>query len=289
MNGRNRRSVRRQVPGRRRQFQHRQQRHLLDLRARGVQEPVATAPPEGRLAVHQHPGLAVHHPGTGADARGGRDLVSGHGGRDRAINPIGRRSPTLWSSLAPITSTDERAGDDRVSSAGYGGRDDGDNPGRPLVRRRVRGRRADGRRALVRFIEKDPGGAGIPGNRTRYWRQGGTCSPPTCCSDVARGCARQESFHDFGKDIPPRRLDTDRIFALCFPRQPILVEPGDGSNYWRDTVPSTPTSRPTWRLPKHAATHPTPPLAVGTASYLRPARSLRDRTMKTQGVGAPTR
>ena len=75
--------VRRQVPDHRfRPEQLHQLGHLLDLRAHAVQQPVAAAAPERRLAVRRAAEDPVHHPGAGADALAGRDLVPGHGRRD---------------------------------------------------------------------------------------------------------------------------------------------------------------------------------------------------------------
>ena len=77
-----RRPLRREVSHHRlRPEQFHQLGHLFRLRADAVQEPVAAAAPQRRMAVRRPAEDPVHHPGAGPDALRGRNLVPGHGRR----------------------------------------------------------------------------------------------------------------------------------------------------------------------------------------------------------------
>ena len=117
----------------------------------------------------------------------------------------------------------------------------------------------------------------------------------------------KSSSHDFGKDVLPRRLESDRIFAYDFRDNRIPAEPGDGSNYWRDvgTVDAyfdanmeirsanPPLNLYNRRWPLRTASYPDPPARfdIGVDGDARAGppfadlRWLRHRRLR-QGLGA---
>ena len=85
------RALWREIPHHRfRAQQFHQLRHLFDLRADPVPQPVAAAASERRLAVRRPAEEPVHHPRARADALARRDLVSGHGRRHLPEHQPGR-------------------------------------------------------------------------------------------------------------------------------------------------------------------------------------------------------
>lgn len=91
----------------------------------------------------------------------------------------------------------------------------------------------DGR--VVRFIEKDPDAPGIPDEPDKVLASMGNYvfSTDALLRMLQEDAHDRTSSHDFGKDVLPRRLETDRIFAYDFRRNRIPADPGNG-NYWRD-------------------------------------------------------
>jgi len=95
-------------------------------------------------------------------------------------------------------------------------------------------RMADGR--IVRFIEKDPDAPGIPDEPGKVLASMGNY---VFSSDALLRMLREDaddrsSGHDFGRDVLPRRLETDRIFAYDFGANRIPGESAKRGNYWRD-------------------------------------------------------
>ena len=95
-------------------------------------------------------------------------------------------------------------------------------------------RMADGR--IVRFTEKDPDAPGIPGEPDKVLASMGNYvfATDALLNMLHEDAHDKTSAHDFGKDILPRRLETDRIFAYDFRNNRIPGEPSNGRNYWRD-------------------------------------------------------
>jgi glucose-1-phosphate adenylyltransferase len=95
-------------------------------------------------------------------------------------------------------------------------------------------RMADGR--IVRFIEKDPEAPTIPGEPDKVLASMGNYvfSTNALLSMLHEDAHDKSSSHDFAKDILPRRLESDRIFAYDFRDNRIPAEPGANSSYWRD-------------------------------------------------------
>jgi glucose-1-phosphate adenylyltransferase len=95
-------------------------------------------------------------------------------------------------------------------------------------------RMSDGR--IVRFIEKDPEAPAIPGEPDKILASMGNYvfSTEALLRMVHEDAFDKTSSHDFGKDVLPQRLDSDRVFAYDFRNNRIPGEPGDGANYWRD-------------------------------------------------------
>jgi glucose-1-phosphate adenylyltransferase len=93
---------------------------------------------------------------------------------------------------------------------------------------------ADGH--VVGFIEKDPDAPGIPGEPDKVLASMGNYvfSTEALMRMIYEDAADKTSSHDFGKDILPRRMGKDRIFAYDFRTNRIPGEPAGGGNYWRD-------------------------------------------------------
>lgn len=95
-------------------------------------------------------------------------------------------------------------------------------------------RMADGR--VVRFIEKDPDAPTIPGAPDKILASMGNYvfSTEALLRMLHEDANDKTSAHDFGKDVLPRRLERDRIFAYDFATNRIPGDPGNGGSYWRD-------------------------------------------------------
>jgi glucose-1-phosphate adenylyltransferase len=93
---------------------------------------------------------------------------------------------------------------------------------------------SDGR--IVRFVEKDPEAPTIPGEPDKVLASMGNYvfSTETLLRVVREDAADRSSSHDFGKDVLPGRVDSDRIFAYDFRTNRIPGETGLGNHYWRD-------------------------------------------------------
>ncbi|MBK8211266.1 MAG: glucose-1-phosphate adenylyltransferase [Rhodospirillales bacterium] len=93
---------------------------------------------------------------------------------------------------------------------------------------------ADGR--VVRFIEKDPDAPSIPGSPDKVLASMGNYvfSSEALLRMLHEDAHDKSSGHDFGKDVLPRRLDHDRIFAYDFATNHIPGDSGNGGSYWRD-------------------------------------------------------
>jgi glucose-1-phosphate adenylyltransferase len=148
-------------------------------------------------------------------------------------------------------------------------------------------RMADGR--IVRFIEKDPEAPAIPGEPDKILASMGNYvfSTDALLRMVHEDAFDKTSSHDFGKDVLPRRLETDRIFAYDFRTNRIPGEPGDGSNYWRDvgTVDAyfaanmemrsanPPLNLYNRRWPLRTASYPDPPVRFDSGFHGKPGQA----------------
>ncbi|MFO1154854.1 MAG: glucose-1-phosphate adenylyltransferase [Rhodospirillales bacterium] len=131
----------------------------------------------------------------------------------------------------------------------------------------------DGR--IVRFIEKDPEAPGRPGQPDTILASMGNYvfSPEALVRMVQADAADPRSSHDFGKDVLPARVETDRIFAYDFDSNRIPGEPTHSGNYWRDVgtidayfeanmearTPTSPLNLYNPRWPLRTASYPDPP------------------------------
>jgi glucose-1-phosphate adenylyltransferase len=141
---------------------------------------------------------------------------------------------------------------------------------------------ADGH--IVRFIEKDPEAPGLPGDPERVLASMGNYvfSAEALLRMVYEDAADRNSSHDFGKDILPRRVGKDRIFAYDFSNNRIPGETTRGGNYWRDVgtieayfqanmeirSENSPLNLYNRRWPLRTASYPDPParFALGDGS-----------------------
>jgi glucose-1-phosphate adenylyltransferase len=138
-------------------------------------------------------------------------------------------------------------------------------------------RMADGR--VVRFIEKDPDAPTIPGAPDKILASMGNYvfSTHTLLAMLHEDANDKTSAHDFGKDVLPRRLERDRIFAYDFATNRIPGDPGNGGSYWRDVgtidayfeanmeirSSSPPLNLYNRRWPLRTASYPDPPARFG--------------------------
>ncbi|MFZ1415089.1 MAG: glucose-1-phosphate adenylyltransferase [Defluviicoccus sp.] len=132
---------------------------------------------------------------------------------------------------------------------------------------------ADGR--IVRFIEKDPDAPGMPGRPETVLASMGNYvfSTTALLRMVEEDAADRLSSHDFGKDVLPKRIEADRIFAYDFASNRIPGESIHRGNYWRDVgtldayfeanmearSPGGPLNLYNPRWPLRTASYPDPP------------------------------
>ncbi len=93
---------------------------------------------------------------------------------------------------------------------------------------------ADGR--VTGFHEKDPNSPTIPGRPGEIL---GSMGNYAFCADALLDAVRndmknEKSSHDFAKDILPRMLEEDRVFAYDFGQNKIPGEPEGKAPYWKD-------------------------------------------------------
>jgi glucose-1-phosphate adenylyltransferase len=133
---------------------------------------------------------------------------------------------------------------------------------------------ADGH--IVRFIEKDPDAPSIPGEPETVLASMGNYvfSTEALVRMVKEDAADKLSGHDFGKDILPQRVGTERIYAYDFQTNRIPGEPTGGGNYWRDVgtvdayfeanmeirATNSPLNLYNRRWPLRTASYPDPPV-----------------------------
>jgi glucose-1-phosphate adenylyltransferase len=93
---------------------------------------------------------------------------------------------------------------------------------------------ADGQ--IVNFIEKDPEAPPLPGEPDKVLASMGNYvfATEALMRMVREDAADRSSSHDFAKDILPKRLGKDRIFAYDFRMNRIPGEPAGNAAYWRD-------------------------------------------------------
>ncbi|MFO1127074.1 MAG: glucose-1-phosphate adenylyltransferase [Rhodospirillales bacterium] len=148
---------------------------------------------------------------------------------------------------------------------------------------------ADGR--IVRFIEKDPDAPGRPDQPDTILASMGNYvfSPEALMRIVKADAADPRSSHDFGKDVLPSRVETDRIFAYDFETNRIPGESPHATNYWRDVgtidayfeanmearAPASPLNLYNPRWPLRTASYPDPPASFAADCDGRPGYAHR--------------
>jgi len=93
---------------------------------------------------------------------------------------------------------------------------------------------ADGR--IVAFHEKRPDAPTIPGTTDRVYASMGNYvfSTKTLLREVYADAAREDSSHDFGRDVLPSLANRVDMFAYDFQDNHIPGESPDATAYWRD-------------------------------------------------------
>jgi glucose-1-phosphate adenylyltransferase len=89
---------------------------------------------------------------------------------------------------------------------------------------------------IVGFHEKQPDAPSIPGDPDRVLASMGNYifSTRTLLREIYADAAREDSTHDFGRDILPRLLDRTDMFAYDFQTSQIPGETPGTAAYWRD-------------------------------------------------------
>src|SRR6266705_1916939 len=93
---------------------------------------------------------------------------------------------------------------------------------------------ADGH--ILEFHEKNPDAPTMPGDSDRVYASMGNYifNTYTLLHLLKEDARREESSHDFGKDILPKLAGHAEIFAYNFQNNRIQGEPEDAAPYWRD-------------------------------------------------------
>jgi glucose-1-phosphate adenylyltransferase len=94
----------------------------------------------------------------------------------------------------------------------------------------------DDRGRIVAFHEKNPDAPTIPGRPDHVYASMGNYvfSTRTLLHEVMQDAEDEESSHDFGRDILPRIVKTEEVYAYDFQTNKIPGEPPDQVTYWRD-------------------------------------------------------
>jgi glucose-1-phosphate adenylyltransferase len=89
---------------------------------------------------------------------------------------------------------------------------------------------------IVAFHEKRPDAPGIPGDPARVFASMGNYifSTRTLLRELYSDAAREDSSHDFGKDILPSLVPRAAVFAYDFQSNQIPGEDPNAPTYWRD-------------------------------------------------------
>jgi len=89
---------------------------------------------------------------------------------------------------------------------------------------------------IVAFHEKRPDAPGIPGDPARVFASMGNYifSTRTLLREIYTDAAREDSGHDFGKDILPSLVQRAAVFAYDFQSNQIPGEDPNAPAYWRD-------------------------------------------------------
>lgn len=94
--------------------------------------------------------------------------------------------------------------------------------------------RPDGR--ILNFHEKNPDAPSIPGDPARVFASMGNYvfSTRTLLQELYDDAANPESSHDFGRDILPKLVQQQHVFAYDYQTNKIPGEPPEQEVYWRD-------------------------------------------------------
>jgi glucose-1-phosphate adenylyltransferase len=94
----------------------------------------------------------------------------------------------------------------------------------------------DDRGRIVAFHEKNPNAPTIPGRPDHVYASMGNYvfSTRTLLHEVMRDAEDEASSHDFGRDILPRIVNSEEVYAYDFQTNVIPGEPPDQVTYWRD-------------------------------------------------------
>jgi glucose-1-phosphate adenylyltransferase len=89
---------------------------------------------------------------------------------------------------------------------------------------------------IVQFHEKRPDAPGIPGDPARVFASMGNYifSTRTLLRELYSDATREDSSHDFGKDILPSLVPRAAVFAYDFQSNQIPGEDPNAPAYWRD-------------------------------------------------------
>ncbi len=90
--------------------------------------------------------------------------------------------------------------------------------------------------AIIGFYEKQAEAPTIPGDPTRVYASMGNYifSTPALLRELYADGERQDSTHDFGRDILPSMVGRSRIYAYDFETNRVPGDPPDQPAYWRD-------------------------------------------------------
>ncbi len=94
----------------------------------------------------------------------------------------------------------------------------------------------DDRGRIVAFHEKNPDAPTIPGRPDHVYASMGNYvfSTRTLLHEVMQDAEDEASSHDFGRDILPRIVKSEEVYAYDFQTNKIPGEPPDQVTYWRD-------------------------------------------------------
>lgn len=94
----------------------------------------------------------------------------------------------------------------------------------------------DERGRIIAFHEKNPDAPTIPGQPDHVYASMGNYvfSTRTLLNEVQKDAEDEASSHDFGRDILPRLVKTEEVYAYDFQTNKIAGEPPDQVSYWRD-------------------------------------------------------
>ena len=89
---------------------------------------------------------------------------------------------------------------------------------------------------IVAFHEKNPDAPTIPGRPEHVFASMGNYifSTRTLISELIADAANEESSHDFGRDILPKLVQKEEVYAYDFQTNKIPGEPEGQPSYWRD-------------------------------------------------------